>query len=133
MASYMLDTNVLIRLRQRRSPSLTRKVLQLPVGEAVMSVITYGELRNGAEKSRDRASRLAVLEAMTSIVPVSDLPSRAGVAYGEIRSGLEKRGEIIGPNDLWIAAHALAANLTIVTSNQREFRRVPGLKVADWL
>ena len=132
MPSYMLDTNAIIHLRQRRSARLTSTIGSLPVGEAVMSVVTYGELRNGAEKSRDRQARLATLEAMRVIVPVEGLPIEAGDAYGEIRSHLEVRGELIGSNDLWIAAHARSAGLTLVTSNEREFRRVPGLKVENW-
>ena len=132
MPRYMLDTNVIIHLRQRRSPAMTARVASLPPGEAVMSVISYGDLRNGAEKSRDRAARLATLEAMRAIVAVEQLSLKAGAEYGEIRSYLERRGEIIGPNDLWIAAHARSGGFTLITSNKREFQRVPGLQVADW-
>lgn len=132
MASFMLDTDVIIRLRQRRSPALTARFLATPVGEAVMSVVTYGELRNGAERSPDRAARLAVLDGMRALVPVREIPVEAGAAYGEIRSFLERRGEVIGANDLWIAAHARAAGLTLVTGNEGEFRRVPGLSVENW-
>jgi tRNA(fMet)-specific endonuclease VapC len=132
MPSYMLDTNAIIHLRQRRSPAMTERVASLPRRDAVMSVISYGELRNGAEKSRDRAARLSTLEAMRAIVEVDDLPLKAGAEYGEIRSYLERRGQLIGPNDLWIAAHARSAGFTLVTSNTREFQRVPGLQIADW-
>jgi tRNA(fMet)-specific endonuclease VapC len=66
-------------------------------------------------------------------VPVMQLPLEAGQFYGEIRAALEARGEVIGNNDLWIAAHAKAAGLTLVTNNEGEFRRVPGLKIQNWL
>lgn len=111
---------------------MTARLAALALGEAVMSVMTYGELRNGAEKSRDRTIRLATLEAMTAIVPVADLTAAVGPIYGEIRSDLERRGATIGSNDLWIAAHARTLGLTLVTGNEREFRRVPGLAVENW-
>jgi tRNA(fMet)-specific endonuclease VapC len=63
---------------------------------------------------------------------VVPLPGEAAKAYGEIRAALEARGEIIGGNDLWIAAHAKSAGLTIVTNNEREFKRIPGLKLQNW-
>ena len=132
MPKYMLDTNAIIHLRQHRSSKMTSRVVTMPVGEAVMSVITYGELRTGAEKSDHREARLTTLEAMTSIVSVVELLPEVGTTYGQIRSHLERRGELIGPNDLWIAAHARASGLTLVTSNEREFRRVPDLQVENW-
>jgi len=60
------------------------------------------------------------------------LPAAAAAHYGEIRAALQKKGAMIGPNDLWIAAHARAAALVLVSNNEREFRRVPGLKVENW-
>jgi tRNA(fMet)-specific endonuclease VapC len=63
---------------------------------------------------------------------VVSLPGEAAAAYGEIRAALEARGEMIGGNDLWIAAHAKSAGLTLVTNNEREFKRVPGLKLQNW-
>jgi predicted nucleic acid-binding protein len=67
-----------------------------------------------------------------SLLPVVPLPGEAATAYGEIRAALEARGEMIGGNDLWIAAHAKSAGLTLVTNNEREFKRVPGLKLQNW-
>jgi tRNA(fMet)-specific endonuclease VapC len=72
------------------------------------------------------------LDEFTSLVRVMPLPIEAGKRYGEIRSALESKGQIIGGNDLWIAAHAISADLTLVTNNEREFRRVPALKIANW-
>jgi tRNA(fMet)-specific endonuclease VapC len=62
-----------------------------------------------------------------------ELPPQAGQFYGAIRASLEARGELIGNNDLWIAAHAKAAGLTVVTNNEREFRRIQGLKMQNWV
>ena len=72
-------------------------------------------------------------DRLVALLPVLPLPQAAGDAYGSIRADLERRGEVIGNNDLWIAAHALAAGLTLATNNRREFARVGGLQLADWL
>jgi tRNA(fMet)-specific endonuclease VapC len=82
--------------------------------------------------SEHRAKVLELLEEFAAIVPVLPMPEEAAAAYGVIRATLEARGETIGNNDLWIAAHAKAEGLTIVTNNEREFKRVPGLKVQNW-
>lgn len=128
----MLDTNIIIYLRTGRSRAVEERIAQLSPGDVVMSVVTYGELVYGAEKSKAREAALARLKQMVAIVSVDDLPRSAGTEYGAIRADLGRRGELIGPNDLWIAAHARAADLTLVTNNEREFRRVPGLKVENW-
>jgi len=104
----------------------------LKPGEAVLSVITYGELIYGVEKSQFREQSTRQLAELAGLVPVMGLPLRAGEFYGAIRAALESRGETIGNNDLWIAAHAKAAGLTLVTSREREFRRIQGLKIQNW-
>ena len=75
---------------------------------------------------------MQLLEELISVLPVLALPREAANAYGAIRANLQARGEAIGNNDLWIAAHAKAAGLTLVTNNEKEFRRIPGLKVQNW-
>jgi tRNA(fMet)-specific endonuclease VapC len=95
-------------------------------------VITFGELVSGAEKSAQRAAALKLLRELAQVLPVLGLPETAAEAYGTIRAELERKGQMIGNNDLWIAAHAKAAGLTLVTNNEREFRRVRGLKVENW-
>ena len=95
-------------------------------------MITYGELHNGAERSQQRTHALESLGRLVSLLPVVPLPGEAATAYGEIRAALEARGEMIGGNGLWIAAHAKSAGLTLVTNNEREFKRVPGLKLQNW-
>jgi tRNA(fMet)-specific endonuclease VapC len=131
-ARYMLDTNICIYLRQNRPPEVTTRFRQMQHGDAVISVITYGELHYGAERSQQRTHALESLGRLVSLLPVVPLPGEAATAYGEIRAALEARGEMIGGNDLWIAAHAKSEGLTLVTNNEREFKRVPGLKLQNW-
>lgn len=130
---YLLDTNICIYIRRHRPPEVLARFQKLKPGEAVISVITYGELRFGAERSQRRVEATRQLEELAALMPVLPLPQQAAVAYGAIRATLEARGEIIGNNDLWIAAHAKSAALTLVTNNEREFRRVKGLKVRNWI
>ena len=131
-ARYLLDTNICIYIQRQRPPAVLEKFRKLKPGEAVISVITWGELAYGAEKSRQRDNVLALLEELATMLPVMPLPEAAGQTYGAIRAALEVKGEPIGNNDLWIAAHAKAAGLIVVTNNEREFRRVPGLQVRNW-
>lgn len=129
---YLLDTNICIYIRRHRPPEVLAHFQKLKAGEAAISVITGGELRYGAEKSQQRARAIQQLEELATLLPVLPLPENAAQVYGTIRRQLEARGETIGNNDLWIAAHARAAELILVTNNEREFKRVPGLKVQNW-
>jgi tRNA(fMet)-specific endonuclease VapC len=129
---YLLDTNICIYIRQKRPEEVLRRFQKLRPGEAVLSVITYGELQYGAAKSEQRESARERLRELVNLLPALSLPETAGESYGTIRAQLESRGEMIGNNDLWIAAHAMAARLTLVTNNEREFRRVRGLKIQNW-
>lgn len=131
-ARYLLDTNICIYIRQRRPEEVLRRFRKLRPGEAALSVITYGELLYGAAKSAQRAAVLERLRELVQLLPALALPEGAGETYGMLRAELEAKGEMIGNNDLWIAAHALAAGLILVTNNEKEFRRVGGLKVQNW-
>ena len=128
---YMLDTDTVIFIRSSRQPVVDRFDM-LRVGEAVISMVSYGELRFGAEESRDKQRALSTLDQSIASIPVETLPLAAAEVFGEVKAHLSFIGEIIGANDLWIAAHARAAGLTLVTGNEREFRRVPGLSVENW-
>lgn len=132
MARFLLDTNICIYIRQKRPPEVLARFEKLKVGDATLSIITYGELLYGARKSKQREVALARLADLVSLLPVLELPPAAADEYGKIRAALEVKGEIIGGNDLWIAAHAKAEGLIMVTNNEREFKRVPGLKVQNW-
>lgn len=129
---YLLDTNICIYIRQKRPEEVLRRFRKLRPGEAALSVITYGELLYGAAKSAHKTAALQRLSELVHFLPALSLPETAAEAYGNIRADLELKGEMIGNNDLWIAAHALAADLILVTNNQREFRRVRRLKVENW-
>ena len=129
---FMLDANICIYIRQKRPAEVLARFEKLDAGEAGLSVITYGELLYGAAKSGDRQQALERLESLTAFLPVLDMPAHTSQEYGRIRATLEARGETIGGNDLWIAAHARALDIVLVTSNEREFKRVPGLKVQNW-
>lgn len=129
---FLLDTDICIYIRKGRPEPVLQRFRTVRPGEAALSVITYGELLYGAEKSALRARSLERLRQMTVLVPTLPLPENAAEVYGFIRAELERKGEMIGNNDLWIAAHALASGLTLVTNNEKEFRRVKGLKVQNW-
>jgi tRNA(fMet)-specific endonuclease VapC len=129
---YLLDTNIVIYIRQKRPEALLRRFQKLREGEAAISVITLGELIYGAQKSTRSAPALERLRELVMLIPALPLPEGAGTSYGNIRAELESKGEMIGNNDLWIAAHARAADLTLVTNDENHFRRVQGLKIQNW-
>jgi len=130
---YLLDTNICIYIQRQKPDEVLVRFQKLKPGDAAISVITWGELLYGAEKSHQRKRALQLLEEFKTFVPVLPMPENAGKTYGSIRAKLESKGWPIGNNDMWIAAHAIAATLTIVTNNEREFQRVPGLKVQNWV
>lgn len=131
-ARFLLDTNICIYIRRRRPPRVLERFRELQPGEAVLSVITYGELVYGTEKSQFREQAHSQLAELAGLLPVMPLPPRAGEFYGAIRAALAGEGRMIGNNDLWIAAHARAAGLVLVTNNEREFRRIEGLEIENW-
>jgi tRNA(fMet)-specific endonuclease VapC len=105
---------------------------RLEIGETALSVVSYGELIFGIEKRGAPAKAFAELEEISALIPVLPLPAAAGAIYGKIRATLQAREETIGSNDYWIAAHTMALGLTLVTNNERELRRVNGLKIENW-
>ncbi len=129
---YLLDSDVCIYAMKSRSTRLLRRLDRFaPV--TALSVIVYGELCFGREASRRREQTAEHLVALLETIQVLALPLDAGTRYGEIRAELERCGQPIGANDTWIAAHALAEDLTLVTNNEREFARVPGLRIENWM
>lgn len=129
---FLLDTNICIYIARKKPEQVMRHFDKVSLGEAAISVITYGELIYGATKSSRREASLETLREFVRLVPPLPMPEKAGDVYGFIRADLEVRGQTISANDLWIAAHALAAGLTLVTNNEKEFRRVRGLKIQNW-
>jgi tRNA(fMet)-specific endonuclease VapC len=130
---YLLDTDTFVYIRRGRPAEAQARFERLRAGEAVLSVITYGELLYGIEKQKVGPEPLRRLEELVSLIHVMPLPPEAARFYGTIRAELAIRGELIGANDVWIAAHARALNLTLVTNNEREFKRVIGLKIQNWI
>jgi len=129
----MLDTNVCVELLRGRAPGLFARLRQYQIDEIGISSITLAELRYGAAKSARPARHevlLAVFCAPLAILPFDHL---AAETYGRVRSELERTGTTIGPLDTLIASHALALGVTLVTHNEREFGRVTGLPVENWL
>ena len=130
---YLLDTNICIYIAKHNPPAVRARFEQLSADALAMSVITLGELQHGAEKSQARTKALAALEQLQSAIQVMPLTHAVGQHYGQIRSSLERTGRPIGNNDLWIAAHARAEGWVLVTNNEREFCRVEGLAVENWV
>jgi len=131
--TYLLDTNICIYIIKQNPISVLQRFQALSVGEIGMSTITYGELLYGAEKSQHPIKNRRILDEITSLIPTLPIPTKAGNYYGKIRQHLEKKGNLIGNNDLWIAAHCLALDLKLVTNNQKEFARVPHLSIENWV
>ena len=128
---FLLDSDICIFAMKRRTPALLRRLDQRATTSAI-SVVAYGELAFGEAMSVRREEAAAHLAALLETLQVLPLPLEAARRYAEIRAELQRIGQPIGSNDLWIAAHALADDLTLVTNNEREFQRVPGLRVENW-
>jgi tRNA(fMet)-specific endonuclease VapC len=133
MPRYLLDTNICIYIKNHRPAEVLARFSKLPLGKVAMSAITFGELCFAAEKSSKPKETRHILEQLVSLIPVLPLDEAVSIHYGKIRQHLQASGKIIGNNDLWIAAHALANKLTLVTNNVVEFERVSGLRVENWV
>ena len=129
---YLLDTNIISDLVRRPSGPVATRIAEVGEDSISTSIVVAAELRYGAEKSGSRqlAERIDLLLSAIEILP---LEPPADHRYGEIRHCLAREGVPIGPNDLLIAAHALATGLTLVTANTREFARAPSLCFENWL
>jgi tRNA(fMet)-specific endonuclease VapC len=130
---YLLDTNICIYIAKAHPIEVLNRFRKLRPGEVGMSVVTYGELCHGACKSRHKAEAERILRDLAELVPVIEMGREVGGRYGAIRTELEKSGQVIGNDDLWIAAHAIALGIPLVTNNEREFARVPGLTLQNWV
>ena len=133
---YLLDTNIVSYFLRGASPALNQRILESAPEDLAISIISAGELHYGLRKlapSRRSARLRQQLDALLVAVAVHALPADAALHYGKIRAKLDTSGTPIGGNDLWIAAHALADGLTLVSNNTREFERVPGLLLENWL
>lgn len=129
---YMLDTNICIYIINKNPPHVLHKLLTLKPADVYLSSITLAELRYGVENSQHHAKNNKALDEFILPFTIVDFDEVATRCYGKIRVNLEKRGKLIGPLDLLIAAHAQSLNLTLVTNNKKEFERIEHLKLVDW-
>jgi tRNA(fMet)-specific endonuclease VapC len=132
MLQFMLDTNICIYLVKRR-PSRLLERFNRHSGQIAVSTITVSELYFGAEKSGRQAENFAALELFFSGLAILPFPKDTALHFAQIRVALQKAGTPIGPYDMLIGAQARAEGLVLVTKNEREFRRIPGLHVENWI
>ncbi|MEI7665853.1 MAG: type II toxin-antitoxin system VapC family toxin [Synechococcaceae cyanobacterium ELA263] len=132
MLRYLLDTNICIYVIKARPPAMLES-FNRHAGHLAISAITLSELLHGVEKSAAPERNLAVVENFCSRLDVLPYGPKASLHYGQIRSALERRGTPIGVNDLHIAAHTRSEGLTLVSNNLREFERVEGLLLENWV
>ncbi len=132
MIKFMLDTNICI-FTIKNKPQIVREAFNLHDGQLCISAVTLMELIYGAEKSATPEKNLAVIEGFAARLEVMPFDNEAAAHTGMIRSELAKAGTPIGPYDQMIAGHARSRGLIVVTNNVREFERVPGLRVEDWV
>lgn len=131
-ARYLLDTNILSDLVRRPQGRVAGQIAAVGESRVCTSIIVAAELRYGAARKRS-ALLSRQLETVLGAIEVLPLEPPADVAYGALRAELERKGRLIGPNDLLIAAHAQTLRCVLVTRNEGEFRRVPDLAVENWL
>jgi tRNA(fMet)-specific endonuclease VapC len=129
---YLLDSNAFIDILSGRWPEVARRFVALRPEEVVLSSIVVAELRFGADKSARRQSNHERLDRLIEEVTPVDFDLAAAAEYGRIRAHLQALGQTIGPNDLLIAAHALALGAVMITDNVDEFGRVEGLTIENW-
>ena len=128
---YILDTNICIYALKRNPPAVMERLKHLNADEFGISVVSACELAFGAAKATGRTTK-RVMDNFLAGIMVLPLPQGVHAIYGDIRASLERKGQPIGPLDLLIAAHARYLDATIVTNNEREFCRVPKLRVENW-
>lgn len=132
MLKYMLDTNIVIYVIKRRPPEVLATFNQ-HAGQLCISSITLAELIHGVEKSAKPDHNLRQVEDFISRLTVLKYGNKASAHYGNIRAVLERNGTPIGVNDLHIAGHARSEGVTLVTNNMKEFERVEGLRLENWV
>lgn len=130
--AYLLDTNIISALLRDPSGPVTSRIAEVGEDAVCTSIVVASELRFGAAK-KGSPKLTARLEAVLSAIDVLALDTPADKHYAELRTDLKRAGTPIGPNDMLIAAQALALGLVVVTANRDEFERVPGLRVENWL
>jgi tRNA(fMet)-specific endonuclease VapC len=131
--NYILDTNICIYIIKRKPVSVFEKLQQCPLGQVGISVITLAELEYGARKSANPTKNREALQQFMLPFEIFSFDFDCTIEYGRIRSELEKSGTPIGPLDMLIAAHTMKLAATLVTNNEKEFSRVKGLQIENWV
>jgi len=129
---FMLDTNAISEVVRNPTGFVARHLGNLLPGQAIISVIVEGELRYGIAKA-SATSLEKRINALLSLIATDCIDNAVARRYGLLRAYLAAKGTPIGMNDLWIAAHALERGLILVTDNESEFLRVPGLTIENWM
>lgn len=129
---YMLDTDTCAFILRRSSPTLLERIQAVPLQQQSVSVITLAELLYGVQVSSKKKANRAAVDLLMRHLAVMEWSREAAEHYAEIRADLKKKGQLIGSNDLLIAAHARSLGAVVVTNNVKDFDRVKGLKVENW-
>lgn len=129
---YMIDTNICIYVQKKKHPSVLKKFKE-NFFRLCISAVTYAELVVGVEKSEKKEKNIVALRDFMRFLEVVPFDIEAAKEYGIIRAKLEKSGKVIGNNDMMIAASAKVKNMILVTNNIREFERVDGLRLENWV
>ena len=129
--TFLIDTNICIYALKQNQVVLAHLLVQRPI-DVALSVITEAELRTGASKSASPAKTTHLLENFLRPLSVLEFTSDDARVYAHIRARLERAGRPIGPLDTLIAAQAVSRSLTLVSNNEREFKRIPGLRCENW-
>jgi tRNA(fMet)-specific endonuclease VapC len=129
----MLDTNICIYIIKQQPSAVLKHFLEYQIGDIGTSSITLSELRYGVARSKYKEKNTKALDQFIIPLDIALFDEKAALAYGGIRATLEKAGTPIGAMDMLIAAHAVSLGVTLVTNNTREFSRIPGLRIVDWV
>lgn len=132
MLKYLLDTNIVIYVLKRR-PIKVLEIFNKNASRMAISTITLSELIYGAEKSSHVDKNLEAVDDFVSHLEILPYEAKASQQYGQIKATLERKGQIIGENDIHIAAHAVSQGLILVTNNLKEFKRIPNLALENWV
>ncbi len=132
MFRFMLDTNIAIYTLKNR-PTKVREAFERHGGELCLSSVSWGELVFGAERSTQTEQNLSIIEGFAARLEIAPFDALSAMHFGQLRSELASTERLIGPYEMMIAGHARSLGLILVTNNVREFERVPGLRVENWV
>jgi tRNA(fMet)-specific endonuclease VapC len=130
---YLLDTDTCAFILRRSSDVLLERIQAVPLRQQVMSVVTYAELLYGVQVSTKKKANQEAVDALVRHLAILDWTQDAAKTYATIRAVMKKKGTLIGANDLMIAAHAVSVEAVVVTNNTKDFSRVAGLKIENWM